>query len=83
MYEFRFTVVIEGADVMTDAAQDLLFAAGCDAVFRMHDGVQTADFVRMGLDFAAASGSAVRAVEAAVPGARVVRVDQLPAQRAS
>jgi hypothetical protein len=30
MTQFSFTLTIEGADVMTDAAQEALFEAGCD-----------------------------------------------------
>jgi hypothetical protein len=72
---FSFTLTIEGADVMTDVAQDALFEAGCaDATFGVTDGVQTAEFDREAVEFAEAVATAIRAVESAVPGARVVEV---------
>ena len=75
MMQFTFTLTIEGADVMTDAAQDALFESGCDdATFGVSQGVQTAEFEREASDFADAVASAIKAVESAVPGARVVDV---------
>ena len=75
MAQFSLTLTIEGADVMTDAAQNVLFEAGCDdATFGASDGVQIAEFDREAADFAEAIGSAIRAVESAVPGAIVVQV---------
>ena len=75
MTQFSFTLTIEGADVMTDAAQNALYEAGCDdATFGVSRGVQTAEFDRKAVEFAEAVASAIRAVESAVPGARVVEV---------
>lgn len=75
MTQFSFTITVEGADVMTDDAQDALFEAGCDdATFGASDGVQTAEFDREAPGFAEAVASAIKAVESAVPGARVVNV---------
>jgi len=75
MTVFSFTLEIEGADVMTDAAQDALFEAGCDdATFGVSNGIQTAEFDREATEFAEAVASAIKAVEAAVPGARVVEI---------
>lgn len=72
---FSFTLTIEGADVTSDAAQDALFEAGCDdATFGVSNGVQTAGFDREAPDFAEAVSSSIKAVESAVPGARVVDV---------
>jgi hypothetical protein len=72
---FRFTLEIEGADLMTDAAQNALFEAGChDATFGVSNGVPTAEFNREATEFAEAVASAVKAVEAAVSGARVVEI---------
>jgi hypothetical protein len=77
MTQFSFTLVIEGADVLTAAAQEALFEAGCDdATFGEAGGVQTADFDREAADFASAAGSAIQAVESAIRGARVVRVER-------
>ncbi len=72
---FSFSLTIEGADVMTDAAQNALYEAGCDdATFGVSGGVQTAEFDREAAEFAEAVASAIRAVESAVPGARVVEI---------
>ena len=72
---FRFTVKIEGADTMTDTAQDSLLEAGCDdATFGTSGGIQTGEFDREAVEFAEAVASAIRAVESAIPGARVVEV---------
>lgn len=73
MTQFSFTVTIEGADLMTEGAQESLFEAGCDdATFGISNGVQTAEFDREAADFAEAVASAIKEVESAVPGARVV-----------
>ena len=75
MTQFSFTLTIDGADVMTDIAQEALYEAGCDdATFGVSEGVQTAEFDREAIEFAEAVASAIRAVESAVPGARVVEV---------
>jgi hypothetical protein len=73
--QFSFTLRIEGADVTTDIAQEALYEAGCDdATFGVSGGIQTAEFDREAAEFAEAVASAIRAVESAVPGARVVEV---------
>ncbi len=75
MTVFSFTLEIDGADVMTDAAQNALFEAGCnDATFGVSNGIQTAEFDREATEFAEAVATAIKAVEAAVPGARVVEI---------
>lgn len=75
MTQFSFTVTIEGADVMAEDAQEALFEAGCDdGTFGISGGVQTAEFDREAADFAEAVASAIKAVESAVLGARVVNV---------
>ena len=75
MTVFNFTLEIESADVMTDAAQNALFEAGCDdATFGVSNGIQTAEFDREATEFAEAVASAIKAVEAAVPGARVIEI---------
>jgi hypothetical protein len=72
---FSFTLTIEGADILEDDALDALYEAGCDdATFGVSDGVQTGEFDREAADFAEAVASAIKAVEAAVPGAFVVDV---------
>jgi hypothetical protein len=75
MTTFRFTLTIEGADVLTDAAQTALHRSGCDdATFGTSAGTQTAEFDREAVDFSEAVASAIRAIETAVDGARVVDV---------
>jgi hypothetical protein len=75
MTQFSFTVTIDGADVMTDIAQEALYEAGCDdATFGLSEGIQTAEFDREVIEFAEAVASAIRGVESAVAGARVVEV---------
>lgn len=72
---FGFTLTVEGADLLTDEAQDALFDAGCDdATFGVSNGVQTADFDRDAPDFASAVAGAIKAIETAVRGARVIEV---------
>lgn len=72
---FSFSVTIQGADVLTNDAQDALFEAGCgDGTFAISNGTQTAEFDREAPDFADAVASAIKAIEGAVPGARVITV---------
>lgn len=76
MPEFRFTLVLQGADVLAPANLDALFEAGCDdATFGDVDGVPFADFSRRSGSAAEAIESAIRAVESAIPGLTVVRVE--------
>ena len=75
MAMFSFTLTVEGTDLLTDEAADALYEAGCDdATFGASGGVQTAEFDREAGDFADAVAGAIKAVESAVPGARVVEV---------
>jgi len=72
---FGFSLTVDGTDILTDEAQHALFEAGCDdATFSISSGVQYADFDREAEEFAEAVASAIKAVESAVPGARVVAV---------
>lgn len=74
---FRFTMTIEGAEVTSAVAVDALFEAGCgDATVGTSGGVQTASFDRVADEFAEAVGTAIRAIESAVPGARVVSIER-------
>ncbi|MGH8905016.1 MAG: hypothetical protein ACRD0K_00475 [Egibacteraceae bacterium] len=69
-------MIVTGADLQTDAAQNALFEAGCDdATFGTSVGVQRAAFDREAPSFGEALSSAITAVETAVPGARAVRVE--------
>ena len=75
MAQFSFTLIVEGADLLADEAQEALFEAGCDdATFSICAGVQTGEFDREAKEFAEAVASAIKAVESAVPGARVVEI---------
>jgi hypothetical protein len=72
----RFTLHLAGVDLLAAEHVDALFAAGCgDAVFGSCDGRWSGRFARRAesLDIAAAGARA--AVEAAIPGARVIRVE--------
>jgi hypothetical protein len=70
---FRFTLVIEGGDLLADATLDALYEAGCDdATFGVSNGVQIGGFDREAAEFADAVASAIRAIESTVPGAKVV-----------
>jgi hypothetical protein len=72
---FRFTVTIEGADVLTDDAQEALFEAGCgDGTFGISNGVQMAEFDRDAVDFAEAVAGVIKAIEGGVAGANVTAV---------
>jgi len=71
----EFTLLVEGADLQSDAAQNALFEAGCDdATIGVTAGVQHLHFDREARSLAAALVSAITAVEQAVPGVQVVRV---------
>jgi hypothetical protein len=75
MTTYEFTLLVEGADLQTDEAQDALFEAGCeDATIGVTAGVQYLHFDRGARSLADALVSAITAVEQAVPNVRVVRV---------
>ncbi len=73
MYEF--TLLVGGPDLQADEALNSLAEIGCDdATVGSSGGVQHMDFDREASSYLAAVLSAIKDVEAAVPGARVVRV---------
>ena len=77
---FSFAVVITGVDLTSPDSQhaDALFEAGCDDALLTSEGsVQRAVFDREAPSFAAAVASAINAIETAVPGARVIRIERL------
>ena len=75
MSEFRFTLTIEGGDILSEVSQEALYEAGCgDATFGISDGIQTGEFDREAVDFAEAVASAIKQVENAIPGVKVVDV---------
>jgi hypothetical protein len=73
---YSFTLVLDGPNPNEDANLDRLFEAGCDdATFGARDGVYIADFDRDAPSFHEALTSAIHAVQAAVPGLRVIRIE--------
>jgi hypothetical protein len=75
MPSYNFTLIIEGADLQTDEAQEALFEAGCDdATFGVIDGVQFAEFDREAGSYGQALTSAIAAIQRTINGARVVQV---------
>jgi hypothetical protein len=75
MRTYEFTLLVEGADLQRDAAQNALFEAGCDdATIAVTAGVQHLHFDREARSFADALVSAISEVEHEGLGVRVVRV---------
>jgi len=76
-----FTLVDEGVSLSSpdSAAADALYEAGCDDALVSHGVEQQIIFDRDADTFAAAVASAINAVETAVVGARVIRVERLDA----
>jgi len=77
---FSFALVVDGIDLSNadSSAADALYEAGCDdAVLVTHDGEQQILFDRDANSFATAVATAISAVETAVRGARVLRVERL------
>lgn len=77
MAAYEFTLVVEGFDIDDEAQLDALFeATDGDATPVARDGVVMLAFERPAASVEAAITAAVREVEGAVPGARVVRLDE-------
>jgi hypothetical protein len=73
---YAFTLLIEGPDLQDEERLEALFEAGCDdATFGSRDSIQYGDFDREAPSLAEAIRSAIGDVQAAVPEARVVRVE--------
>jgi len=76
MPSYNFTLIVEGADLQTEDAQNALFEAGCDdATFGAVDGVQFAEFDREASSYVEALTSAIVAIQRAILGARIVHVE--------
>ena len=76
MPDYEFTLLIDGPDLQSEEHLNALFESGCDdALFGNRDSVQYADFTREATSFSAAISSAIKDIESAVPGARVLRVE--------
>lgn len=71
-----FTLILSGPDPTAPENLDRLFEAGCDdALFGVRDGVYFAEFEREAPNYADALKSAISAIEGAVPGLLVSRVE--------
>jgi hypothetical protein len=71
-----FTLFVQGADLLSDAGMEALYAAGCDdATLGARDGVQYAAFDREAPSFDAALAGAIHDLARALPGLVVVRVE--------
>jgi hypothetical protein len=74
--EHEFTLVLDGISELTPEIFDALFEAGCDdATMSSRDGVVSLDFGRDAPTMKEAIVSAIRDVQKANVGARVVRVE--------
>jgi hypothetical protein len=72
----RFTLILAGvAELSADLADLLYEATGGDIELQMRDGIATVEFERNGRSLHQAVTAAIREVEAAGVGARVVRVE--------
>ncbi len=73
---YEFTLIVEGADLQDDTNVEAVYAAGCDdATVGRVGGVQYLDFDREAESLPSAVVAAAHAIEAAVPGARVVHLE--------
>jgi hypothetical protein len=76
MKKHEFTLILSGVSELTPALADALFeATDGDIEFSMCEGIATLDFVRTAPTLREAITSAIRDVEGAGAGARVVRVE--------
>jgi hypothetical protein len=76
MNTYRFTLIVEGADLQETDRLEALFGAGCDdATVGRVGGVQYLDFDREADSLSTAVLGALRAIEAADPALRVVAVE--------
>lgn len=74
MSAYRFTLIVEGPDLQTDAATRSLHRAGCDdALVGSTDGIQFLDFARDAPDSETAILSAIADAER-IPGVAVIRL---------
>lgn len=74
--EYEFTLTLTGIDGVTPDVANALYDSGCDdALFGVRDGVAFAEFTREARSFKDAVLSAIRDVERAKVGAKVVRIE--------
>ena len=73
---FEFALLVAGLDVEDDATIDAFYAVGLhDGVVEGRDGAAVVTFIRTAADPESALATAIGDVERAIPGARVVRID--------
>ncbi len=76
MKTYNFTLILNGPDVLDDDVLDAVYEAGCsDAIFGRRGNTHTAEFDREATSFSEAVLSAIYAIERAVDGLCVVRVE--------
>jgi hypothetical protein len=76
MKEYRFTLILSGVSEITPELADAIFeATGGDIEFNMRDGVAFLEFDRAANSLSDAVTSAIKQVEGAGVGVRVVRVE--------
>lgn len=76
MSGYRFTLMVDGPDLQEAEHAEALFQMGCsDATIGRRGEVQYLDFDRSAETLAGAVFEAMAAIEGAVPGARVVRLE--------
>lgn len=72
---YQFTLVLDGVDELTPNLEDALFAVGCDdALINYKNGTVYLDFDRADEDLEQAIISAIKAVESADLGAKIISV---------
>jgi hypothetical protein len=76
MSTFQFTLILSGVEEITSSLADALYAAtGGDIELNMRNNVAFVEFDRQAKTFQEAITSAIRQVEGAEVGVRVVRVE--------
>ncbi len=76
MKTYNFTLILDGPDILDDDVLDAVYEAGCnDAIFGRRGNTPTAEFDRDAPSFSEAVLSAIHAIEGAVDGLCVTRVE--------
>jgi len=79
MASYHFTLFLEGVPDVTDEIEDALFNAGCsDGMLGVQSGASYIDFTREALSIRDAVLDAIRQVESAIPGVKVVGLQPSP-----
>lgn len=74
--EYEFALIVEGVADISDAVVDALFDAGCDdATISLRHGLLSIEFSRLAPSLQDAIYSASANIRAALPEARILRVD--------